>query len=81
MKIFTDHHPDAVVVPHEAVCQRGEQEYVFCIQDGRAVQCAVTTGYMLETVTEILDGVDPEATVILSPSETMTDGTSVEVIA
>ena len=81
VKIFTDHHPDAVVVPHEAVCQRGEQEYVFCIQDGRAVQCAVTTGYMLETVTEILDGVDPEATVILSPSETMTDGASVEVIA
>ena len=81
VKIFTDHHPDAVVVPHEAVCQRGEQEYVFCIQDGRAVQCAVITGYMLETVTEILDGVDPEATVILSPSETMTDGASVEVIA
>ena len=46
-----------------------------------AVQHAVTTGYMLETVTEILDGVDPEATVILSPSETMTDGASVEVIA
>ncbi len=31
----------AVVVPYEAVCQRGEQEYVFCVQDGRAVQNAV----------------------------------------
>lgn len=81
VKIFTDHHPDAIVVPHEAVCQRGEQEYVFCIQDGRAVQCAVTTGYMLETVTEILDGVEPEAVVILSPPETLTDGAPVEVIA
>ena len=81
VKIFTDHHPDAIVVPHEAVCQRGEQEYVFCIQDGHAVQCAVTTGYMLETVTEILDGVEPEAAVILSPSELLTDGAPVEVIA
>ena len=81
VKIFTEYHPDAVVVPHEAVCQRGEQEYVFCIENGRAVQRAVTTGYMLETVTEILDGLEPDAVVVLSPSDTLTDGAPVEVTA
>lgn len=81
VKIFTEYHPDAVVVPHEAVCQRGEQEYVFCVEEGRAVQHAVTTGYMLESVTEILDGLAADAVVILSPSETLTDGTLVEVTA
>ena len=81
VKIFTEYHPDAVVVPHEAVCQRGEQEYVFCIENGRAVQRAVTTGYMLETVTEILDGLGPDAVVVLSPSDTLTDGAPVEVTA
>ena len=81
VKVFTDFHPDAVVVPHEAVCQRGKQEYVFCVQDGIAVQCAVTTGYMLETVTEIVDGVSAGAPVILSPPDTLTDGTPVEVAA
>lgn len=79
VKVFTDHHENAVVVPHEAVCQRGEQEYVFCIENGRAVQCAVTTGYMLESMTEIVEGIDAGATVILSPAESLADGAPVEV--
>ena len=81
VKVFTEFHPDAVVVPHEAVCQRGEQEYVFCVQGNRAVQCAVTTGYMLETVTEILDGVAAGAAIVLSPPDTLTDGARIEVDA
>ena len=81
VKIFTEYHPDAVVVPHEAVCQRGEQEYVFCVENGHAVQCPVTTGYMLETVTEIVEGLAPDAAVVLSPSDTLTDGAPVEVAA
>ena len=81
VKVFTEFHPDAVVVPHEAVCQRGEQEYVFCVQGDRAVQCAVTTGYMLETVTEILDGVAAGAAIVLSPPDTLTDGARIEVDA
>ena len=81
VKVFTEYHPDAVVVPHEAVCQRGEQEYVFCVQDGHAVQCAVSTGYMLENVTEILDGVTAGTAVVLSPPDTLTDGDPVGVTA
>ena len=54
---------------------------MFCVQDGIAVQCAVTTGYMLETVTEIVEGVSAGAAVILSPPDTLTDGTPVEVTA
>ena len=81
VKVFTEYHPSAVIVPHEAVCQRGEQEYVFCVEDGRAVQHAVTTGYMLETVTEICEGIEPGAAVVLSPSDALTDGAPVEVAA
>lgn len=80
-KIFTDYHPQAVAVPYEAVCQRGKQEYVFCVQDGRAVQKAVTTGYLLEEVTEITEGLTAGELVILSPSDNLTDGTPVEVAA
>lgn len=80
-KIFTDYHPDAVVVPFEAVCQRGEQEYVYCIENGKAVQRAVTTGYMLENVTEITEGLAGGETVILSPEDGLADGAAVEVRA
>ena len=79
VKIFTDYHPDAVAVPMEAICQRGEHEYVFCVENGRAVQHAVTTGYMLESITEICEGVEADAVVILSPPDSLEDGDLVEV--
>lgn len=79
VKVFTDHRDDAAVVPYEAICQRGEQEFVFCVQDGHAVQCAVQTGYLLEDTVEITDGMPPGVSVILSPPDELTDGDLVEV--
>lgn len=81
VKIFTDYHPDAVAVPMEAICQRGEKEYVFCVENGRAVQRAVKTGYMLASMTEICEGVEANAQVILSPPDSLSDGDIVEVMA
>ncbi len=81
VKVFTDHRDNAVVVPYEAICQRETQEYVFSVQDGRAVQCAVQTGYLLEDTVEITDGLPAEASVILSPSDELSDGDAVEVQA
>ena len=79
VKVFTDHRDDAAVVPYEAICQRGEQEFVFCVQDGHAVQCAVQTGYLLEDTVEITDGLPTGVSVILSPPDELTDGDPVEV--
>ena len=79
VKIFTDHRKKAVVVPYEAVCQRGEQEYVFTIENGRAVQNPVTTGYLLERVIEVRSGLEGGETVILSPSDELENGAKLEV--
>lgn len=79
VKIFTDHRKNAVVVPYEAVCQRGEQEYVFTLKNGRAVQNPVTTGYLLERVIEVRSGLEGGETVILSPSDELENGAKLEV--
>ena len=79
MKVVADHGDGAAVVPYEAICQRGEQEFVFCVQDGHAVQCAVQTGYLLEDTVEIIDGLPTGVSVILSPPDELTDGDPVEV--
>ena len=76
---LTNEDPEATVVPYEAICQRGEQEFVFCVQDGHAVQCAVQTGYLLEDTVEIIDGLPTGVSVILSPPDELTDGDPVEV--
>lgn len=81
VKIFTDFRPNAVVVPQQAICQRGEQEYVFRIEQGIARQCAVTSGYMLESVTEVTTGLSGGEQLVLSPPETLQDGMRVEVVA
>ena len=81
VKVFTDHRDDAVVVPYEAVCQRGEKEYVFCVRNGIAVQCAVESGYLLENAVEIVSGLQAGEQVILAPPDTLTDGDSVEATA
>ena len=80
VKIFTDHRENAVVVPYEAVCQRGEQEYVFTVRRGRAVQHAVTTGYLLEKLIEVREGLSGGEDVILSPPDTLESGAEVEVL-
>lgn len=80
VKIFTDHRENAVVVPYEAVCQRGEQEYVFTVRNGRAVQHAVTTGYLLEKLIEVREGLSGGEDVILSPPDTLESGAEVEVL-
>ena len=79
VKIFTDHRKKAVVVPYEAVCQRGEQEYVFTIENGRAVQNPVATGYLLERLIEVRSGLEGGETVILSPSDELENGAKLEV--
>ncbi len=79
-KIFTEHHTDAVVVPFEAVCQRGDTEYVFCVENSHAILREVVTGYLLENVTEIEQGLNGGETVVIDPDDTLTDGTLVEVV-
>ena len=79
VKVFTDRHASAMSVPYEAVCQREEQEYVFCVRDGRAAACPVETGYMLASSVEICSGIEPDDMVILSPDDTLEDGAPVEV--
>ena len=80
VKIFTDHRENAVVVPYEAVCQRGEQEYVLTVRNGRAVQHAVTTGYLLEKLIEVREGLSGGEDVILSPPDALESGAEVEVL-
>jgi len=79
-KIFTQYHKDAVIVPLEAVCQRGEKEYVFCVENSRAALREVETGYLLENVTEIKRGLNGGETVILSPPDTLMDGALIEPV-
>ena len=79
-KIFTDFHPDAVVVPYEAIFQRGEQQCVFTVRNGVVQEQEIETGYLLEQVTEVTEGLAAGQTVVCNPPETLGAGDAVEVL-
>lgn len=78
-RIFTECHENAVAVPFSAVFQRDTQEYVWCVEQGRATERPVQCGFVLEDAIEILTGLSGEETVILSPSDALYEGAYVEV--
>ncbi|MGQ9498151.1 MAG: efflux RND transporter periplasmic adaptor subunit [Desulfotomaculales bacterium] len=68
----------AVLVPSEAVVDRGKTKVVFAVEKGVARERAVTVGGANELYTEIRSGLDPGAQVILDPRD-IKDGQPVHV--
>ena len=54
LRIATDEHPDALVVPKRAVRREGELAYVLAIEDDRVRRVAVDEGYSDEDFVEVL---------------------------
>jgi len=69
---------EAVLVPSEAVVDRGKTKVVFVVEKGVARERAVTVGGANELYTEIRSGLDPGVQVILDPEE-IKDGQPVRV--
>ena len=70
---------DAIVVPVDAVLQRGDGEIVFLIADGVAREQRVQTGISNGTVVEILQGLRAGETVAISGHRALRDGARVLV--
>jgi len=65
--LFTDPQPDTVVLPAEAIVRTGSREQVFVVRDkGKFEPREVTTGFSAGGVTQILAGVQPGESVVVS---------------
>ena len=74
-KIYTDHKEDALLVPYEAVWQDdNNRENVFVMENGRAIQHMVRTGYELENQLEVTEGLQAGDIVILNPPKELSHG-------
>lgn len=80
-EIDTAVHPDALVVPIQAVVEREvtrnggteEADVVFVVREGKAVQRAVRTGISDETRVEIVSGVQAGDQVVTGPYRSLRD--------
>ena len=78
-RIVTWQAADVVKVPVSAVFRRGAGWGVFVVQGGRARLRGVTLGHRGEAEAEVVDGLRPGETVVLYPSDRISEGVRVRV--
>ncbi|MDE3074982.1 MAG: efflux RND transporter periplasmic adaptor subunit, partial [Chloroflexota bacterium] len=77
VKIQAGQQSNVLLVPAEAIIQRGSQQVVFVDDAGRAKMVAVRTGVSNGQKTQVVQGLQPGAQVILPGSLTLADGDAV----
>jgi membrane fusion protein, multidrug efflux system len=78
--IIHDRHEDALLVPRSAVVESTGETSVFVVEDGRAVQKPVRTGYASEGMVEILSGLSDDEMIVTVGQIGLRPDASVEVI-
>ncbi len=73
-------HPDALILPREAILMQGDSRTVYTVRDGVAREVAVQTGFKQGDRVEILDGLAGEDLVVVRGHLGLQGGTRVRVI-
>ncbi len=74
-----DVSPAVALVPQKAIREDHSSKYVFVLKGDTIERRAVTTGEARGSDVEILAGIQPEATVVVSGPESLRDGQSVQI--
>jgi RND family efflux transporter MFP subunit len=72
-------NPAVALVPQKAVRQDNSSKYVFLVKGDTIERRAVTTGETRGSDVEILAGIQPDVTVVVSGPDSLHDGQSVEI--
>ena len=81
LSIITMESKKALAVPYEAVVEKeGGKKYVFLLEDNTARLVEIKTGANTELYTEVLEGLNEGARVIVNPADRVRDGSAVKEI-
>lgn len=81
VRLITNDHANALVVPEQALVPQGTDQYVFKIVDGKTVRAKVEVGQRRDSLVEILRGLDEGDMVVTAGQLKVRDGTLVRVAA
>ena len=79
VRLFTREAKDAMVVPETALVPSGDEQYVYRVVDGKALRTKVDIGQRRDGVVEVLQGLDPAATIITAGHLKIRDGSAVTI--
>ena len=73
-------HPNALIIPREAILMQGERKMVYSVREGTAREITVQTGFQEGDRVEILDGLTEEDLVVVRGQLGLQGGTKVRII-
>jgi len=79
VRLITRDSQDALVLPEQALVPQGDQQFVYKIQDGKAVRTKVDVGQRRDAKVEILNGVDKDDMVVTAGQLKLRDGAPVSI--
>lgn len=80
VRIVTERHEDALLVPSIAVIEERQQRAVFVAVDGVAQRRTVKLGFEQDNRTEILEGVQPGDLVVVKGQHSLKDAAPIKVL-
>ena len=80
VRIITDTHEEAVLVPKQAVVYDGGDRYVFVVQDGTARKVRLAAGYENSEFVEATSGIQPGMPVIVVGQNGLRDKARVRIV-
>ncbi|MAQ09968.1 MAG: efflux transporter periplasmic adaptor subunit [Gammaproteobacteria bacterium] len=80
VEVLFDSHENALLVAREAIIIQRDEQSVFMIKEGLAVIQAVTTGYLMGELIEVVDGLSEGDQVVTRGQSSLREGTSVRIV-
>lgn len=79
VEITTDLRENVLAIPSKAVFEKEEKKYVYTVINGKAVATEVEIGLEGEDLTQVIKGLAEGDTVIVSPSNSISDGSKLKI--
>lgn len=80
IQIIYDTHPDALQIPKNAIITEDGESRVYVIKERIAYRRSVKTGYANGNNVEVLEGLTPSDTVVVTGQSSLQDSTLIEVV-
>jgi membrane fusion protein (multidrug efflux system) len=81
VKLETQHHDNALLVPKKALLEEAGEHFLFVISKDKATRRTITVGFLDDQNAEILSGVSSGETVVISGQGSLRDGSKTEIVA
>ncbi len=81
VKLETQRHDNALLIPKKALMEEAGERFVFVVQKDKAARRTVSVGFLDDQNAEILSGVNKGDMVVTSGQGSLRDGSKTEIVA